>query len=94
MNELEHHPRRAEHVLAQESAGSLVLLDSESGRYFNLDDVGARIWQLADGTRSLATIVSALAKEYDAPAETIEADAVELLAELREEGLILDVSAG
>lgn len=89
----ESHPCRSEHVLVQESGGSLVLLDSESGQYFNLDEVGASIWHLADGTRSVATIVSVLAEEYDAPAATIEADALELLDELREEGLLLDVAA-
>ena len=83
-------PRRRDHVLAQKSGDAVVLLDSETGRYYRLDDVGARIWQLADGSRSVAAIGSVLADEYDAPAERIEADAIELLAELAAEELIVD----
>jgi hypothetical protein len=89
----ESHPCRSEHVLTQESGGSLVLLDSKGGRYYDLDEVGARIWQLADGTRSVATIASLLAEEYDAPPATIQSDALELVAELVKDGLVRDAEA-
>jgi hypothetical protein len=92
MIDLATHLRRSDNVLAQRSGESLVLLDADGGLYYNLDDVGARIWELADGSRSVAAIASVLAGEYDAPLETIEADAIELLGELRDEGLVSEAS--
>lgn len=43
--------------------------------------------------RSFAEIVSGLAEEYDAPAETIEADLGPLLVELLEQGYVRRINA-
>jgi hypothetical protein len=79
---------RREGVLAKSSGGSLVLLDIDSGAYFSTNEVGARVWELADGTRSLAAIIGAVAAEYDAPFDVIEADVVELVADFTRESLL------
>lgn len=83
-------PRRSDRALAQEMAGSLVLLNPETGQYYRLDEVGARIWELCDGARSVSDIVGVLCDEYDAPPATVEADTRDLLAELAGERLVLD----
>ena len=70
------------------TAETAVLLDPQSGEYFSLSDVGARIWELCDGDHTDDAIAEQLATEYDAPAETIRADALGLLAELESEGLL------
>ncbi|MGH2451008.1 MAG: PqqD family protein [Candidatus Limnocylindria bacterium] len=86
-------PRRGERVLARQASGSLVLLDPDSGKYFTLDEIGARIWELSDGSRSVSEIAEAVCAEYDAPRETVEADAVELLGDLAGEQLVVDEGA-
>ena len=58
-----------------------------------LDEIGGRIWELADGTRTITEIASDLVREYDAPLETIEADARRIVAELAGEQLIDDAPA-
>lgn len=78
----ESHVRRAERVLAQKGADKLILLDPDGGEYFTLDAVGSRVWELADGSRTVAAIAKALEQEFDAPADVIEADVLELLDEL------------
>ena len=85
----EQRPTRRERVLTQQTADTLLLLDPHGGEYFALDEVGARVWGLCDGAHSIAQIVELLATEYDAPAETIEADVVELLSELAGEKLVV-----
>jgi hypothetical protein len=85
----EHRPKRRERVLTQRVDDTLLLLDPHGGEYFALDEVGARVWGLCDGAHSVAQMVSLLAAEYDAPAETIEADVVELLSELAGEKLVV-----
>jgi coenzyme PQQ biosynthesis protein PqqD len=81
-------PRRGEHIVARRGDDAVILLDPDSGHYYTLDDVGGRIWELCDGSRSVDEIADLLAAEYDAPAERIRADVIELLSELREGRLV------
>jgi coenzyme PQQ biosynthesis protein PqqD len=81
-------PRHVPHVIGQLVEESFVLLNVRSGEYFTLDEVGTRIWELCDGTRSVGDIADLLASEYDAPAETIYEDVRELVADLRREAML------
>ena len=86
-------PQRRSDVLAQTAGDTVILLTPDSGEYFTLNEVGGRIWELADGSRSVAEIVAVLVEEYEAPLEEIQADALEVLGELAEEGLVSDGAA-
>ena len=86
-------PQRRSDVLAQTAGDTVILLTPDSGEYFTLNEVGGRIWELADGSRSVAEIVTVLVEEYEAPLEEIQADALEVLGELAEEGLVSDGAA-
>ena len=86
-------PQRRSDVLAQTAGDTVILLTPDSGEYFTLNEVGGRIWELADGSRSVAEIVAALAEEYEAPLEEIQADVLEVLGELAEERLVSDGAA-
>ncbi len=55
---------------------------------YPLNTVGARIWELCDGARSVDEIVVALAAEFDAPEATIRADAREFIVRLADAKLI------
>ncbi len=79
---LESRPRRNEPILAKQVKDDLILLDPRNGEYYTLDEVGGRIWALCDGERTVSDIAAIISQEYDAPAETIEADVVELLRDL------------
>jgi hypothetical protein len=87
-NEVEPRPLRQSRVVFTRAGESALLLDPDSGNYFSLTDVGARIWELCDGEHTLDEIAHELAGEYDAAPETIRGDAHELLDELAAEGLL------
>jgi hypothetical protein len=80
---------RRERVLAKASGGSLVLLDIDSGEYFSTNDVGALVWELTDGARSVAAIIGAVAAEYEVELDVVDADVMELVAEMARESLLL-----
>ena len=86
----ESRPVRRSDVLAQAAGETVILLTPDSGEYFTLNEVGGRIWELADGSRTAAEIAGMLVDEYDAPPEEIQADMFELLSELAEERLLSD----
>lgn len=81
--------RRQEGILAQEARGQTVLLRLEDGGYYALDEVGARIWELCDGSRAIAQIVDVLCDEFDAPEAIVRADVLEFIDDLRREGLLV-----
>jgi coenzyme PQQ biosynthesis protein PqqD len=85
-------PRRREQIIVQKGSQDVLLFNMDDGSYYALNDVGNRIWELCDGTHRVAQLVCMLAKEYDAPAEIIETDILELLEDLRSKNLIVDCS--
>jgi len=81
-------PRRGERVLAQHADAETMLLDLDGGTYFALNEVGARIWELCDGSRTAADIAGVLAVEYEAGIDMITEDVLTLLTELQAEELV------
>ena len=81
-------PRLSDQVMFQNLEGESVLLDLASESYFGLNEVGARVWELIDGTRSLDDIHRVLVAEYDADEAAVREDLARLTSELSERGLI------
>jgi hypothetical protein len=75
-------------VLSQEISGETVLLDLASEKYFGLDAVGTRVWQLLSEEKPLDAVVEVIAGEYEVGREQLEADIGELLKSLVQAGLV------
>jgi Coenzyme PQQ synthesis protein D (PqqD) len=75
-------------VIARKLGNEIVLLDLASGTYFGLDPIGARLWQLLDAGKSLATVCDVMVDEYQVSREVLERDALDLAHELAENNLI------
>jgi Coenzyme PQQ synthesis protein D (PqqD) len=71
-------------LLDQES----VLLNLETERYFGLDAVGTRMWQVLTAAPTVEAALAQLVGEYDAPVERLRTDLAKLLEHLVENGLI------
>jgi len=82
-------PRRKAQVIAQKASNDFMLFNMDSGNYYSLNDVGSRIWELCDGNHTVTQMVAALAAEYAAPSEMLEADVLELLENLRSGELVM-----
>jgi len=81
-------PQRDERIVWRRGDEGVVVLNPNDGQYFSLDDVGGRIWELCEGDHAVFEIAAALASEYEAAASEIERDALELLRDLKDEGLV------
>ena len=75
-------------VLFQEVGGEAVLLNLASERYFGLDPIGTRIWNLLGKDNVLQHVHAALCAEYDVPPERLESDLLTLVDQLIEAGLV------
>jgi hypothetical protein len=49
---------------------------------YTMNDVGARIWELLDGKRTLSDIVSSIAVEFGVDQPQVEADIIDFVADL------------
>ena len=65
-----------------------LVVDVKGGLLYPLNSVGARIWDLCDGARSVDEIVGVLADEFAAPETTIRTDAIEFIERLADARLI------
>lgn len=65
-----------------------VLVLPDRGEVKVLNEIGARIWTLADGTRTVRDIAAAICAEYDVDATRAEADTLAFVGELAERGIV------
>jgi hypothetical protein len=79
--------RSAEPVEA-EIDGEVVMMSLRRGKYYGLDAIGTRIWQLLGTPSTVAAICDVLQQEFDVDTETCSRDVVALLEQLAAEGLI------
>ncbi len=76
-------------VMSRVVDGETVLLDLASGKYFGLDHVGTRAWELIGRGQSLGEIRSAMVAEFQVTEAVVAADLAELFTELAARGLIV-----
>lgn len=72
--------------------GKTVLLDLETSRFYGLNDVAARVWQLLANPRTLDQLAEALVAEYETPPLTLRRDIATLLQRMRAMGLVRNAS--
>lgn len=81
---------RSPDVLAQAVGDETVLLDLASEKYFGLNPVGSRIWELLGQQATLNDVLRQLCTEFDAPAERIQSDLLALTQALLDAGLLIE----
>jgi hypothetical protein len=68
--------------------GELIGMSVEQGACYGLNGVGTRIWELLAEPRSIASLCEQLAGEYDVDADQCLREVLDLVQELRAEGLV------
>lgn len=75
----------------QKVGDELVILNLESGHYFGLDEIGARMVELIGEHGEVDKVVACMVEEYDASQSQIKADLEDLLKELTKNNLIVEI---
>ena len=78
----------ADSVFPSQMEQEKVILSLNSGKYYGLDELGARILDLLQQSHSLGEITNIICQEYEVEAEECDRDVRELLEELLEAKLI------
>ena len=74
--------------LSSQSAESMVILNLKNGVYYELKEVGTRVWNLIQQPRSVQFILDSLLEEYEVDPERCEVDLLTLVEDLAKHGLI------
>lgn len=75
-------------VFAAALDDSAVLLDVQSGRYFEFNTVGSDIWARIAQPHRVDALCDALVGDYDAPRDRIQSTVLAFLAHLADRNLI------
>ena len=77
-------------LMAADMNGSAVMMDIMTGKYYNLGQVGGRIWELLEEPMTLSALVEKLTAEYDVSADQCRADIIPFLQKLLDSGLLIE----
>jgi hypothetical protein len=79
---------RRDTALSSRIEDKVLMMDIDSGAYYELDATGARIWELLEQPMPFSAICGALSEAYEVDAETCRAEAAVFVDELRQLGLV------
>jgi hypothetical protein len=77
------------HVVTEDMGGEMVILDLQQSRYCSLNGVGSRMFALVQERPNLEQVVLVIAEEYEADADTVRSDLLDLIDRLVREGLLV-----
>ncbi len=74
--------------MASDVGGETVILGLAAGRYYGLDAVGARVWQLIQTPAPVADVCRTIVAEYEVEPAQCETDVLALLRKMVDAGLV------
>ena len=81
---------RRDGLVQAEIDGEVVTMSVEHGTCYGLNQVGSRIWNLLEKPTKVGVLCETLLGEYKVDPDVCERQVLDLLEELRAEGLISD----
>lgn len=76
-------------IMTADMKGATVMLDIETGKYYNLGDVGGRIWEILEEEMTIKQLIEKLMQEYDVTEEQCQKDIEPFLEKMMERGLVI-----
>jgi hypothetical protein len=80
--------RNGEIIAAPVGTEELVMLSVAAGRYYSLNPVGRRLWELLEQPRTVPELCAAISAEFEVDAQTCQADVVKFVTEMMDNGLL------
>jgi len=84
--------KRSRRPLSAEIADELVMFDTESGKYFGLNDTATEIWKRLEEPVRVDELCRTLTRDFDVPVQQCREEILEFLPGLLEKELIEEVA--
>ena len=75
-------------IVASDIDGEKVMMSIVNGKYYGLEPVGSRIWEMIGEPVKVSALIDALLGLYDVDRETCERDVLAFLNELNKAGIV------
>jgi hypothetical protein len=82
--------QRKSKIISGRLQDELVMMDLDKGKYFALNPITTRIWDLLEKPLALDELCRLLMDEYEVEEEQCRADVAEVLAEMVKLGIVLE----
>ncbi len=73
---------RGKDQVSADLKGEAVILNLKSGKYYSLNPVGTRIWELIESPQTIQQLVDAIESEYQVERERLKRDVFAVFAKL------------
>jgi Coenzyme PQQ synthesis protein D (PqqD) len=80
--------RAGETLYARAGTDEAVMMSVAAGRYYGLNAVASRIWELLERPMTIAELCARLCEEFEVDAKTCEAEVVNFVNELIDNGIV------
>jgi hypothetical protein len=70
-----------------------VMMSIEVGRYYGLNAVASRIWELLETPKTVAQLCALLCEEFEVEARTCEAEVLKFASNLIDNGIVHEAAA-
>lgn len=88
MNFLDKKIKLSDNSVVQEMGEGIVILNLNTERFYELNEVGSRFWELLSDNEDYKFALSKLQEEYEVDAERLQNDIIQLIKELEDAELI------
>ena len=75
-------------LVSSDLDGETVLLSIETGKYYNMDPIGSRIWELIEEPLSVSTLCDILLNEFEVERKQCEQEVLSFLNQLAGDHLV------
>jgi hypothetical protein len=84
---------RSDQILYSEVDGDVTMMSVETGKYYSLRAVGARMWSLLERPMTVAQMCDRLMAEYQVDRQRCEADVTRVMHHMASEGIVEPAAA-
>jgi Coenzyme PQQ synthesis protein D (PqqD) len=81
-------PTRNDENAVRQIEDVVFVMNPDTSELHSFNEVGHRIWDLVDGSRTVATIVETIVDEYEIDRETAEDDVLKFLQRLQDKDVV------
>ena len=70
-----------------------VMMNVTAGRYYGLNAVASRIWELLETPKTIAELCAQICEEFEVDAQTCEVEVLKFVQDLVDNGVVHEVAA-
>ncbi len=75
-------------LISSEMDGETVMMSIENGKYYGIDKIGTRIWELLENSHEISELCVVLLEEFEVDRKQCESDVLTFLNDLLKENII------